>query len=241
MSRISTIVSESERKNITDKSFAYKFSFLLIVIIVLSIYIILQGYNVVDTLSSSYKDSTQLVTLESIEREINGNSVNLLVIEDDFSELASIDLSDIKLFGSPTVEVEQNQQIANRPNIIKTAKTEKNSIDISKPKKKKVFITSQEGNSLSFIKKKFYATNNAAFSIKLAKKFYESKKYKQALKWSLITNEIDPKSEESWIMFAKIKEKMGKKQDAINALNEYLKHENSKKATILLKKIQKSV
>ncbi|HIP02700.1 MAG TPA: anaphase-promoting protein, partial [Campylobacterales bacterium] len=110
-----------------------------------------------------------------------------------------------------------------------------------KENKKKVFITSQDDNSLSFIKKKFYATNNAVFSIKLAKKFYESKKYKQALKWSLITNEIDSKNEQSWLMFAKIKDKMGKKQDAINALNEYLKRENSSKAISLLKEIKKSV
>jgi tetratricopeptide (TPR) repeat protein len=234
MSRISTIVSEYERKSSNDNSFTYKFSFLLIVIVVLSAYIIIHSYNVVDALSSPYKDSTPLATLESIEREINGNSVDLLVIEDDFSELASIDLSGIRLF-DPQKDVTAHKQSKNRYQSI-------NSNENIKPaKKKKVFITSQEGSSLSFIKKKFYATNNAAFSIKLAKKFYASKKYKQALKWSLITNEIDAKSEESWIMFAKIKDKMGKKQDAINALNEYLKHENSKKAAQLLKKIQKSV
>jgi len=234
MSRISTIVSESERKNTNDKSFVYKFSFLLAIIVGLSAYIIIQGYNVVDALSSPYKENTTLVTLESIEREINGNSVNLLVIEDDFSELASIDLSGIRLFESKDQIVSNHKQSNSSYETIGTD-------NYSKPVKKKVFITSQEGSALSFIKKKFYATNNAAFSIKLAKKFYESKKYKQALKWSLITNEIDAKSEESWIMFAKIKNKMGKKQDAINALNEYLKHENSKKAAALLKKIQKSV
>jgi len=235
MSRISTIVSEYERKSSNDNNFAYKFSFLLIVIVVLSAYIIIHGYNVVDDLSSPYKESGTLATLESIEREINGNSVNLLVIEDDFSELASIDLSGIRLFDPQKEVISTHRQSHNTDKYV-------NSKENIKPvKKKKVFITSQEGSSLSFIKKKFYATNNAAFSIKLAKKFYESKKYKQALKWSLITNEIDAKSEESWIMFAKIKDKMGKKQDAINALNEYLKHEHSKKAAALLRKIQKSV
>jgi len=234
MSRISTIVSEHERQSSSNNSFAYKFSFLLIIIVGLSAYIIIHGYNVVDALSSPYKDNTPLATLESIEREINGNSVDLLVIEDDFSELASIDLRGIRLFESTEQDVVKNNQSNKSYQTVTPASH-------TKPAKKKVFITSQEGSSLSFIKKKFYATNNAAFSIKLAKKFYESKKYKQALKWSLITNEIDAKSEESWIMFAKIKEKMGKKQDAINALNEYLKHEHSKKAAALLRKIQKSV
>ncbi len=73
--------------------------------------------------------------------------------------------------------------------------------------------------------------------MKLAKNFYKSKKYQKALKWTLITNEIDSKNEDSWIMFAQIKVAQGKKQDAVNALNEYLKHENSAKAAKFLKKM----
>jgi tetratricopeptide (TPR) repeat protein len=237
LSRISTIVSEAERKITDEKSFMQKFSFLLTIIVGLSAYIIVQGFNVVDDLSSPYENSMNLVSLEMVERKINGNSVNLVVIEDDFSELASIDLSGISLFqpmqNRPVQRYEQNY----KQNVRAESRVEKS----IKENKKKVFITSQDGNSLSFIKKKFYATNNAVFSIKLAQKFYETKKYQQALKWSLITNEIDSKNEQSWLMFAKIKDKMGKKQDAINALNEYLKRENSTKAISLLKEIKKSV
>jgi hypothetical protein len=234
LSRISTIVSEAERKSTTgDKSFIQKFSFLLIVIVGLSTYIIVQGFNAIDNVSLNYTNSVNFSSLEMVEREINGNSVNLVVIEDDFSELASIDLSGISFF-QPTDKQAQEQHTQN---IEKTVIPKK----VSKKDKKRVFITSQNGNSLSFIKKKFYATNNAVFSMKIAQKFYESKKYKKALKWSLITNEIDSKGVDSWIMFAKIKNKMGKKQDAINALNEYLKHEKSSAALTLLKEIKKSV
>ncbi len=236
MSRISTIVSEAERKITDDKSFMQKFSFLLATIVGLSAYIIVQGFNAVDDISLPYTNMN-LVSLEVLEREVNGNSVDLSVIEDDFSELASIDLSGIALFQSmqkvPAQRYEQNHK--------QTVIVEKRVQAIKQDDKKKVFITSQDGNSLSFIKKKFYATNNALFSIKLAEKFYESKKYQQALKWSLITNEIDAKGEQSWLMFAKIKDKMGKKQDAINALNEYLKHEKSSRVITLLKEIKKSV
>ena len=237
MSRISTIVSESERKISDDKSFMKKFSFLLATIVGLSAYIIMQGFNAVNDISLPYTDSTNFVSLEVLEREINGNSVNLAVIEDDFSELASIDLSGISLFESMKKEPVQSVT-QNHVQSIKAVETKAKKSEINK---KKVFITSQDGNSLSFIKKKFHATNNALFSIKLAEKFYESKKYEKALKWSLITNEIDSKSDQSWIMFAKIKEKMGRKQDAINALNEYLKHGKSQKARSLLKEIKKSV
>ncbi len=236
LSRISTIVSEAERKMTDDKSFMQKFSLLLAVIVGLSAYIIVQGFNAVDDLSLPYENSINFASLEMVEREINGNSVNLAVIEDDFSELASIDLSGISLF-QPMHKQPQERYEQNHKQTVVPERT----VKIDKTDKKRVFITSQDGNSLSFIKKKFHATNNALFSIKLAQKFYESKKYQQALKWSLITNEIDSKSEQSWLMFAKIKDKMGKKQDAINALNEYLKHENSLKASTLLKEIKKSV
>ncbi len=228
MSRISTIVSQSEINISDDKNFLYKFSFLLVVIVGLSAYIIMQSYSTVDDLSKSYEEHINLATLETIEREINGNRVDLVIVEDDFSELASIDLSGI-IMSQPVVQNPVTSHVAQIPTM---------KINIQEPKKGKVFISSQEGNSLSFIKKKFYATNNSTFSIKLAKKFYESNKYKQALKWTLITNEIDAQSEESWIMFAKIKEKMGKKQDAINALDEYLKHQRSVKVTKLLKNLR---
>ncbi len=239
MSRISTIVSQSERDISNDKNFIYKFSFLLVVIVGLSSYIIMQSYSTVDNLSKPYQEHIGLATLETVEREINGNRVNLAIVEDDFSELASIDLSGIVMPSRSVTQKSQSTQVVhNIPQRIDAQILPAVKATTQEPKKAKVFISSQEGNSLSFIKKKFYATNNSAFSIKLAKRFFESNKYEQALKWTLITNEIDAKSEESWIMFAKIKEKMGKKQDAINALNEYLKHQKSIKVAKLLKNLR---
>jgi tetratricopeptide (TPR) repeat protein len=235
VSRINTIVSEAERNQHVDdnKNFTNKFSFLLALIVFLSAYIIMQDFNTLDELSMPSYD------LEMVEREINGNSIDLAVIEDDFSELASIDLKGINLMPNEAPVKTATVTPVTKAHQTSTAKV--SSRKIVKPSKKKVLITSQDGSSLSFIKKKFYATNNAIFSMKLAEKFYASKKYEKALKWSLITNEIDSKNEKSWLMFAKIKDKMGRKQDAINALNQYLKYENSSKAKKLLKKIKKSV
>ncbi len=239
-SRISTIVSEAERELVDDKGFVYKFSFLLVTIVALSTFIIMQGLESVDDLSMPFSEKVELVSLETIEREINGNSVNLAVVEEDFSDLSSLDLRGVILSSSAPKQITMPKE-----NYVATEKVVHTGSTVqpisSKSDDKKVFISSDEGNTISFIKKKFYATNNAIFSIKLAKKFYASKKYEQALKWALITNEINAKSEESWLMFAKIKEKMGKKQDAINALNEYLRHEHSPKVTKLLQNLRESV
>lgn len=236
MSRISTIVSQPQKIS-DDKSFIFKFSFLLAAIMGLSAYIILQNFKVDSSFTVS-SSSSNLVTLESIEREINGNIVSLDVIEDDFSELALIDLSDIS-FASSKEQISENST-QSKPTVAEPTVAEASKVATPKVEKK-VFISSQGGNSLSFIKKKFYATNNSVFSIKLSQRFFETKKYDRALKWALISNEVDSKSDKSWIMFAKIKDKMGKKQDAINALTQYLKNNNSKEITKLLKNLKASV
>ncbi len=234
MSRISTIVSQPQKIS-DDKSFIYKFSFLLAAIVSLSAYIILQSLSGASELSISKSMSSKLVTLESIEREINGNIVSLDVVEDDFSELALIDLSDIS-FASIEKQIQEPLKNISSSSVAPIAP-----VAVPKVLKKKVFISSQDGNSLSFIKKKFYATNNSLFSIKLSQRFYESKKYEKALKWALISNEVNSKSDKSWIMFAKIKDKMGKKRDAINALSHYLKDNSSIEITKLLKNLKASV
>lgn len=253
MARISTVVSENEQKLTDDKQFMVKFASLIAVIVALSGYIILQGLLAVDDLSFGLKEHTSLNNLQMIERDINGNNVNLAVVEDDFNDLSALDLSGIVLASQQAVSSysEHIEAPSYQRDTVAVAQPEKVKVLISDgassnsaqnhAAKQKVIISSQdEGEALSFIKKKFYATNNAVFSMKLAKKFYEAKKYDQALKWVLITNEINTNSEESWIMFAKIKEKMGKRQDAINALNEYLKHENSPKALQVLADLQAS-
>ncbi len=235
MSRISTIVSQPQKIS-DDKSFMFKISFLLAAIMGLSAYIILQNFTQTDRSFVASYSNLNLVTLESIEREINGNIVSLDIVEDDFSELALVDLSDISFEKQIQEPLVSEKNVQSKPTVAKVQK-----VATPKVKEKKVFISSQDGNSLSFIKKKFYATNNSVFSINLSQRFFKAKKYEQALKWALISNEVDSKSDKSWVMFAKIKEKMGKKQDAINALAQYLKNNNSKEIAKLLKNLKASV
>jgi hypothetical protein len=215
---------------VDDRMFMNKFIILLSLIIALSVYIILGAANSVDDLSKiSYTNlKNDIVTLDDIERKVNGNLVSLEIVEDDFSEISFEDLGVIENQNNSISKVE-SKVIQHK--IVKT-----------KPVlKKKIFITSQvsskskgSSNSFSFMKKKFYATNSSDISLKIAKKFYNTKSYKKALKWALITNEIDAKSEQSWIIFANVKDKMGKTKDAIAALSHYLKEHDSNKAKRLL-------
>ena len=90
------------------------------------------------------------------------------------------------------------------------------------PKKGKVIIKTTplkvDKNSLE---EKFYASNDILYSLKLAQNAYDNKRYDEAIKWALISNEIDKNSAKSWIIFAKANYKKGNKQDALIALENF--------------------
>ncbi len=225
-----------EEHILDDKKFMVQFLFLMAMIVLLGSYVIFQGFLTVDKLSLPFKsESFSSLKLENIEKNINGNSVDLTLKESDFDGLAELDLSDIEILDSGESAVNSTMKkplSIDKPAVVTVPK-------VAKPKKKRIFISSQNVGSLSFIKKKFYATNNIAFSLLLSEKFLEKKQYKKALKWALISNEIDENSEKSWILFAKAKMKLGKKQDALNALNAYLKNSNSIQVKKVLDDIKK--
>ena len=233
MESISSQVAWSEKRGgFDDKSFIVKLLALLFAIVILASYVLFQGFSTVEQLSSPFKpESFTSLKLESVEKKLNGNSVDLTVAASDFDGLADLDLSDIELMDT--------QAMPSADKVIPAAV--KKTAAAKKPKaKKKIFISSQKMGSLSLIKKRFYASNNITFSLLLSQKFLEKKEYKKALKWALISNEINENNERSWILFAQAKAKLGKKQDAINALRVYLKSRNSIKVKKILDDIQKT-
>ena len=237
MESISSQVAMNQSDQILDdRSFIVKFIFLVLMIVSLAAYVVFQGFVTVDKLSLPFSTSSfSSLKLESIEKNLNGNSVDLTVAESDFDGLAELDLSDIEILDTQSA-VTTPTSVSSKERVAKTDVKK----STQKSVKKRVFISSQNVGSLSFIKKKFYATNNIAFSLLLSEKFLKKSEYKKALKWALISNEIDENSEKSWILFAKAKMKLGKPQDALNALNIYLKNNNSvqvKKVLDDLKKI----
>ena len=77
-------------------------------------------------------------------------------------------------------------------------------------------------------------TDDALF---LAREYYSQRKYNKAAYWALQTNKLDGDIEESWLIFAKSKAKLGQKNEAIRVLSEYAKKSNSKAAHTLLRKL----
>ncbi len=220
-----------------DKAFVKTFALLLSLIIAISLFLIYHSVNRVNDLSSFSLAGTNKssVSLSTVEKEINGNVISLEMLEDDFSDLAEIDLRELQKSRKPSADI---NNIAIQPIIKEPVAKKRKAIEIT-------FVDSKRGKSGSKIsikrlKQKFYKTNNARYALMIAQRFYDAKRYEKAMKWSLIANEVDQKKAQSWMLFAKSKMKIGKKQDAINILNAYLKIYESKEASKLLKQLQSS-
>lgn len=122
---------------------------------------------------------------------------------------SSIPKDEIIDFGNPPVPP---QTVSNK-NYTKVENTQKRGKVIIKTSPLRV-----DKNSLE---EKFYASNDILYSLKLAQNAYDNKRYDEAIKWALISNEIDKNSAKSWIIFAKANYKKGNKQDALIALENF--------------------
>lgn len=107
------------------------------------------------------------------------------------------------------------------------------------PKKGKVIIKTAplkvDKNSLE---EKFYASNDILYSLKLAQNAYDNKRYDEAIKWALISNEIDKDSAKSWILFAKANYKKGNKQDALIALENFNSRVSNPEVIAIIKQMK---
>jgi len=112
--------------------------------------------------------------------------------------------------------------------------------DIAKPiieKKTVKIIKVANTNAYKDVEKRFKRSHNINDAIFLANMYYKKKDYKKAIYWAMQTNKLDNNIEESWLIFAKSKAKIGHKNEAIRILREYIKRSNSYEAKKLLKKL----
>jgi hypothetical protein len=105
----------------------------------------------------------------------------------------------------------------------------------------KIQIDMQPSNAdtTDYLKDKFDATGNIVFALMVSEEYYHAGQYNDAIRWALTANELDPKNERSWILFAQSKAKLNHPQEAIMALEEFLKSNNSGKIESLLIKLKR--
>ncbi len=92
-----------------------------------------------------------------------------------------------------------------------------------------LFKTSENNNTLMKLTERFEQNKDPHLATYIALSYFNKKNYRQAARWSIIANSLDPAMEESWLLFAKAKVALGQRRDAIKALKVYLNQYPSKK------------
>jgi len=105
-------------------------------------------------------------------------------------------------------------------------------------KKKKIVIKGSSNNYMSIMKQKFEQNKNPRDAILIAKAYYNAGNYKKAEEWALIANSLNTNLDESWMIFAKSKEKMGKRREALKILVTYYNRSKSSKVKALIEKMK---
>ena len=186
--------------------------------------------------------------VKSIKKSQNSQNSDMLQLNTKFlshiySETKSTKKPKTKSTDKSNKSENNLSQESNLSNVKVPVKKPKQEIVLyaNKPKKAKIIISSKKIDKLKYLKERYNETGRAFYAILISKEYYKKRLYFKSLLWATTANSIDSSSEESWIMFAKNKVKLGKRGDAINALSAYLKVNNSKKIKILLTNIKNGV
>lgn len=113
---------------------------------------------------------------------------------------------------------------------------------IKKPRKK-MHLDIVESSSVSAYKdveRRFYQSHDTDDSLFLAKSYFRKGHYSKSEFWALQTNKVNSNIEESWIIFAKSKVKLGRRNEAIRILTNYVKRSHSSAANNLLNVLKKN-
>ena len=138
-----------------------------------------------------------------------------------------------------SIEVSEPKEVPPEKHRKKYIKIELTDMYPDSQKEQKASNTKKGKLSIKRVEKNFSKSRSYRDSLYLAQAYYRTGDYAKAQMWALITNDLNSKLEESWLIFAKSKAKMGQRKDAEQVLGSYIKKTNSPKARALLVKIKK--
>ncbi len=127
----------------------------------------------------------------------------------------------------PSMEIEFTQEKVHKRKYLNIVVT-----DRSRGQNSEMFDT------LSIVEKRYNESKNYEDAIYLAEGYYEQKLYEKAQKWALESNNLNSNSQDSWLIFAKSKARLGDWEAGEKILEAYLKENSSKEAEELLHLIE---
>jgi tetratricopeptide (TPR) repeat protein len=118
---------------------------------------------------------------------------------------------------------------------------EESHIKVDDRNRKKVHLNIIETSSITAyedVEKRFAQSHDIDDALFLARSYYKKGNYQKSESWAYEVNKLDSNLEEGLFIFIKSKVKLGRKNDALSILSNYLKKSNSNKAKNLLYKIE---
>ncbi len=191
----------------------------------------------------NYKEIDLLKFYDTSKKEIVINkSTNTLLID---KALSTLEIKKPKVSEALKIEAVEPMAVTSSENgYIEVTEVLPIAEDVETIKKPKVkmhleIIETTNVNAYKDVANRFKHSHDTDDSLFLAKAYYRRGNYKKSEYWALQTNKVNDKIEESWLIFAKSKVKLGHKNEAINILKTYIKKTNSSQAKSLLYKIKK--
>ena len=227
---------EEEWKKYKKKKMRPWFVLLFSVLLILLVSLTFLNYKEIDFLNFNDKSKVEVVTKVPTALLIDKALTTLEIKKPEITEIKPVTVTSHENDSNEIVEdmpIEEEAAIINKPKIKEET--------VQKPRKK-VHLNIIETTSVSAYKdvaKRFHQSHDTDDSLFLAKAYYRKGNYKKAEYWALQTNKVNGNIEESWLIFAKSKVKLGRKNEAIRILTTYIKKSNSGRAKNLLHKIKK--
>jgi len=229
---------EKEWKKYKKKKRKPWFILLFSIFFILLVSLTFLNYKEIDFLKFYDKNKIEVVTNTSSALLIDKALTALEIKKPKVGEIKPVTVIP---YENESMEVVEDLPIPEDVGMIKKPKVKIETTTVEKPRKK-IHLNIIETASVSAYKdveKRFTLTHDTDDSLFLAKSYYRKGNYKKAEYWALQTNKVNGNIEESWLIFAKSKVKLGRKNEAIRILTTYIKRSNSVEAKSLLYKIEK--
>ncbi|WP_353662486.1 hypothetical protein [Hydrogenimonas sp. SS33] len=98
--------------------------------------------------------------------------------------------------------------------------------------------TKKTNHTLEYLVKRFNQNRDPKLAAYIAQSFFNKKNYREAIRWSIIANSLEPSNENSWLLYAKAKVKLGQRGEAVRALKIYLNQYPSRKVKAYLETLE---
>jgi len=237
---------EEEWKKYKKKKRRPWFVLIFSIFLILLISLTFLNYKEIDFIKFYDMSKAEIVTNKSTTLLIDKALTALEIKKPKASEvrqIAEIEPMTVTSNENASIEIVEDLPISEDLGTIKEPRVNIETTTIQEPRKK-MHLEIIETTSVSAYKdvaKRFHQSHDTDDSLFLAKSYYRKGNYKKAEYWAFQTNKVNGNIEESWLIFAKSKVKLGRKNEAINILTAYIKRSNSTEAISLLYKIKKGI